>query len=96
MRLGSTRRTSVPSTLLPGPSSSRPGLAPHRTLSRPPPNVPAATGLNSYLEFIEKGGRLVATTAMPQDPVDTVYGIIDLGRPTDAMITRLRGRADAI
>jgi hypothetical protein len=38
----------------------------------------------------------VATKAMPQDPVDAVYGILDLGRPTEAVITRLRGRADAI
>jgi AbrB family looped-hinge helix DNA binding protein len=48
------------------------------------------------LEFIEEDGRLVATKAMPQDSVDAVYGILDLGRPTEAVITRLRGRADAI
>jgi AbrB family looped-hinge helix DNA binding protein len=48
------------------------------------------------LEFIEEDGRLVATKAMPQDPVDAVYGILDLGRPTEAVITRLRGMADAI
>ncbi|MGH7746979.1 MAG: AbrB/MazE/SpoVT family DNA-binding domain-containing protein [Candidatus Dormibacteria bacterium] len=48
------------------------------------------------LEFTEEGGRLVATKATRQDPVDAVYGILDLKRPTDAVITRLRGKADAV
>lgn len=47
------------------------------------------------LELREEGGRLVASKAMHQDPVDAVYGILDLGRPTDDVIGWLRGQVDA-
>ncbi len=48
------------------------------------------------LDFTEEGGRLIATKATRQDSVDAVYGILDLRRPTDAVMARLRGRADAV
>ena len=48
------------------------------------------------LELREEGGRLVATKAMHQEPVDAVYGVLDLGRPTDEVISWLRGTADAV
>lgn len=48
------------------------------------------------LDFCEEQGRLVATKATPQDPVESVYGILKLGRPTDSIITSLRGKADAV
>ena len=48
------------------------------------------------LDFREERGRLVATKATPQDPVERLYGILKLGRPTDDVITALRGKADAV
>lgn len=48
------------------------------------------------LDFSEEQGRLVATKVTAQDPVDSLYGILKLGRPTDATITSLRGKADAV
>lgn len=46
------------------------------------------------LDFAEEGGRLVALKSTRQDPVDTVYGSVDLGRSTDEIIRELRGDAD--
>jgi hypothetical protein len=37
---------------------------------------------------------LVATKVTPQDPVDSLYGILNLGHPTDDAMTSLRGKAD--
>jgi AbrB family looped-hinge helix DNA binding protein len=48
------------------------------------------------LDFREERGRLVATKATSQDPVESVYGILKLGRATDEVITSLRGAADAV
>lgn len=48
------------------------------------------------LDFQEKKGRLVITKASPEDPVEGVYGIIQLNRSTDDIVTLLRGRADAV
>jgi len=48
------------------------------------------------LDFREEQGRLVATKATPEDPVESVYGILKLGRPTDDVITSLRGEPDAV
>ena len=45
------------------------------------------------LDFSAEGGRLVALKATPEDPVDAVYGSVDLGRPTDEIISELRGDA---
>jgi AbrB family looped-hinge helix DNA binding protein len=46
------------------------------------------------LDFVEENGRLVALKSTRQDPVDTVYGSVDLGRSTDEIIRELRGDAD--
>ncbi len=46
------------------------------------------------LDFSAEGGRLVAFKATPEDPVDAVYGSVDLGRSTDEIISELRGDAD--
>ena len=46
------------------------------------------------LDFVEENGRLVAPKSTRQDPVDTVYGSVDLGRSTDEIIRELRGDAD--
>lgn len=48
------------------------------------------------LDFSEEQGRLVATKVTPQDPVESLYGILKLDRPTDDAITSLRGKADAV
>jgi len=48
------------------------------------------------LDFSEEQGRLVATKVTPQDPLESVYGILKLGRPTDDVITSLRGKADSV
>ncbi|WP_028926883.1 AbrB/MazE/SpoVT family DNA-binding domain-containing protein [Pseudonocardia acaciae] len=45
------------------------------------------------LEFHEDGGRLVAHKLRERDPVDSVYGVLDLGRGTDELIDELRGPA---
>jgi AbrB family looped-hinge helix DNA binding protein len=46
------------------------------------------------LDFVEENGRLVALKSTRQDPVDTVYGSVDLGRSTDEIIRELRGDAE--
>jgi AbrB family looped-hinge helix DNA binding protein len=48
------------------------------------------------LEFHEEQGRLVATKAMARDPVDAVYGILELDRRTDQFVRELRGEPDAV
>jgi len=48
------------------------------------------------LEFAEERGRLVAIKAAGGDPVDAVYGILDLGRSTDELIEELRGPVDGV
>jgi antitoxin PrlF len=45
------------------------------------------------LDFSEEGGRLVVLKSTRQDPVETVYGSVDLGRSTDEIIRELRGDA---
>jgi AbrB family looped-hinge helix DNA binding protein len=47
------------------------------------------------LDFREDRGRLVATKQPPEDPIESVYGVLKTGRPTDAAIRRLRGGVDA-
>lgn len=51
-------------------------------------------GPRQVLELREEGGRLVVTKAMPEDPVERVYGILDLGRPTDDLVDEVRGPRD--
>jgi len=48
------------------------------------------------LDFREERGRLVATKATVEDPVESVYGILKLKRPTNQLITSLRGAADSV
>jgi AbrB family looped-hinge helix DNA binding protein len=43
------------------------------------------------LEFDARDGRLVATKVVRRDPVDAVYGIVDLPKGTDAFIREIRG-----
>jgi len=47
------------------------------------------------LEFDAEGGNLVARKATLRDPVDAVYGIIDLSSSTDAFIAELRGEVES-
>ncbi|HCF57558.1 MAG TPA: hypothetical protein DFS52_06145 [Myxococcales bacterium] len=48
----------------------------------------------AVLEFFEENGRLVATPAA-KDPVEEVYGILQLGRSTDEYLEEVRGPVDA-
>ncbi len=45
------------------------------------------------LEVSEKSGCLVLAKADARDPVDAVYGMLKLGRPTDHLMAQLRGNA---
>jgi antitoxin PrlF len=47
------------------------------------------------LDFEEMEGRLVASKVVERDPVDEVYGILDLGRPTDELVRDLRDPAES-
>ncbi len=44
------------------------------------------------LDFRVEHGRLVATKAILQDEVESLYGILRLGRSTNALMKTLRGR----
>ncbi len=48
------------------------------------------------LDFREEGGRLVAAKVRGADPVRDVFGILDLGRPTDEVMDELRGPPGAM
>ena len=48
------------------------------------------------LDFHEEEGRLVASKVSPQDPVESVYGILRLEHSTDEILTSLRGEPDAL
>lgn len=45
------------------------------------------------LDVREEAGRLTLMKAGARDPVDAVYGILKLKKPTDQIITELRGKA---
>jgi AbrB family looped-hinge helix DNA binding protein len=45
------------------------------------------------LDFEEENGRLVASKVTSTDPVDAVYGIIELAEGTDAFLAEMRGHA---
>ena len=47
------------------------------------------------LDFRAEQGQLVATKVTPQDAVESVYGVLKLGRPTDEVIRSLRGATAA-
>jgi antitoxin PrlF len=47
------------------------------------------------LDFEEDHGRLVANKAVREDPLEALYGSLDLGgRTTDELIEELRGPAE--
>lgn len=47
------------------------------------------------LEFDEgKGGRLIARKASSRSPLDAAYGVLQLDRSTDELISDLRGEAE--
>ncbi|HEY6780115.1 MAG TPA: AbrB/MazE/SpoVT family DNA-binding domain-containing protein [Thermoleophilaceae bacterium] len=46
------------------------------------------------LDFDEEGGRLVARKADVRNPVDAVYGMLDLPRSTDELLEEMRGPGD--
>lgn len=48
------------------------------------------------LEFTEERGRLVATKAQAEDPVASVYGVLELSRSTEEVVAELRGDPDAV
>ncbi len=43
------------------------------------------------VEFREDQGRLIVEKTTARDPLDALYGILDLGRDTDAFVRDLRG-----
>jgi AbrB family looped-hinge helix DNA binding protein len=47
------------------------------------------------LEMRAENGRLIATKATRVDPVESVYGIIQLGCTTDQLVAALRGDSDS-
>jgi AbrB family looped-hinge helix DNA binding protein len=48
------------------------------------------------LEFSEERGKLVARRLSERDPVARVWGVLRLGRGTDAAVRELRGEPDAV
>jgi AbrB family looped-hinge helix DNA binding protein len=46
------------------------------------------------LDFRAERGLLVASKVAETDPLESVYGILELDRPTDELIVRLRGETD--
>jgi len=48
------------------------------------------------LEFSDKRGKLVVRKVTAQDPVDRVYGVLQLKRGVDETLRELRGEADAV
>ncbi len=45
----------------------------------------------TVIDFEEDAGTLVGRKAAPVDPLDELYGSLDLGMTTDEMMTELRG-----
>jgi AbrB family looped-hinge helix DNA binding protein len=48
------------------------------------------------LDVREEEGRLIIVKAPLEDPVASVYGILDIGGDTEAAIRALRGAPDAV
>ncbi len=48
------------------------------------------------LDFREERGRLVATKANRKDLLESLYGILKLGKTTDELMKELRGEPDAV
>jgi AbrB family looped-hinge helix DNA binding protein len=49
-------------------------------------------GPGTVLEFHEERGRLLAQKATERNPVDEVWGTLELAEPVDAFAERIRGR----
>ena len=47
------------------------------------------------LEMHEEKGRIVATKVTSEDPLESVTGVLKLGRTTDELVDELRGEPDA-
>jgi antitoxin PrlF len=47
------------------------------------------------LEFDDDDGRLVAWKASDRDPVDELYGVLELDEGTDSFVTAARGAGSA-
>ena len=45
----------------------------------------------TILDFQEEDGRLVAVKVVPQDPVGSVLGCLELDRPVDELVAEMRG-----
>lgn len=48
-------------------------------------------GPKTVLDFKEENGRLVAVKAPPHDSVRAAMGCLKLSRPTDELVSELRG-----
>lgn len=48
------------------------------------------------LDFRDEDGRLVASKAVAEDPINSVYGILGTGAHTDRFMRKIRGKADAV
>jgi antitoxin PrlF len=48
-------------------------------------------GPGAVLEFDEDRGRLIGRKASPRNPVDEVWGTLDLAEPVDGFVARVRG-----
>ncbi len=48
------------------------------------------------LDVVDEGGRLVASKAVPGDPVASVYGLLGTNLDTDQIIEEMRGPVDAV
>ena len=49
-------------------------------------------GPGTVLEFHEERGRLLGRKATERNPVDEVWGTLELGEPVDTFVERIRGR----
>ncbi len=49
-------------------------------------------GPGTVLEFQEERGRLLGQKATGRNPVDEVWGTLELGEPVDGFVQRIRGR----
>jgi AbrB family looped-hinge helix DNA binding protein len=50
-------------------------------------------GPGQVLDFRERNGCLIAEKLADRDAVSSVYGMLQLGRGTDSLMTELRGGA---
>jgi AbrB family looped-hinge helix DNA binding protein len=48
------------------------------------------------LDFEEQGGQLIARKTDSQDPIDALYGVLELPASPDALLDELRGPGPAL